>query len=155
MLPTKGYFIKNKRIYDVGLGSHIRFIMDNPRRFKYTKNGIKTIYDQFGEPYGFEGKARKVIMAEVIYNGWIRVRQKDRNGTWVMEFKSMVEARPSIWHFLEHAIGEAGVMKADDALYLNGIIDGCKLEYLQPDGGASTFFIDTMCSGVTATIPTP
>lgn len=151
-MPTKGYFVKKNRIYDVGLGSHIRFIIDNPRRFKHTKTGIKAIYDQFGEPYGFEGKARKDIMAKVILDGWIRVRQKDKNGTWVIEFNSMVGARPSIWHFLEHAMGEAGVMKADDALCLNGIYDGYKMEYPQSHGGASKFFIDIMFTDLAAAL---
>jgi hypothetical protein len=142
-MSGKGYFVKDKKIIDLGLGTHIRYIIDNPRKFNYSKIEIKNIYEQFDEPIGFDGKARAVIMTEVIYSGWIRVRQRSINEGWVIEFKSMVDSRPSIWHFLEWAMAKDGVMKTDDALELKGIEDQCIIDYPHSHGGACKFFIDT------------
>jgi hypothetical protein len=141
-MSGKGYFVKGNEIIDLGSSSHVRYIIENVDIFDYTIEKIKDIYKKYKEPIGFDGNARAVIMAEVIHSGWIRVRQKSINVGWVMEFNSMVQSRPSICHFLEWAMAEDGVMKADDALELKGIEDQCIIDYPYSHGGACKFFID-------------
>jgi hypothetical protein len=43
-------------------------------------------------------------------------------------------------------------MKADDALFLDGVHDGYSMKYPQSNCGAAKFFIDAMLTDITATL---
>ncbi|MCX6152595.1 MAG: hypothetical protein NT007_00385 [Candidatus Kapabacteria bacterium] len=70
-------------IYPVSM-THINFIRDNLELFKMTLDDYKATYAKFNEKMGWEGKARREIISEVIKNGWIRLRNRDNLG-WVCE----------------------------------------------------------------------
>ena len=66
--------------------THIRAIMDSPEFFGLTIKEIHKKYDEFKEPYGFEGKARISILKNLIKNmGWIRLRFNMRHYRWIIE----------------------------------------------------------------------
>ncbi|MCX6146354.1 MAG: hypothetical protein NTW25_03770 [Candidatus Kapabacteria bacterium] len=80
-------------IYPVAT-SHIRFVIDNADLFDMSKDDIKVLYATHNEKIGFEGKARKEIMSELISNGWIRTRYKESNNEnfWTLELNELTES---------------------------------------------------------------
>lgn len=67
------------QVVEVGT-NHINLIIANPKKFGYTKEKIKEVYDKYGEPLGVEGKAREEIISDVVSKGWIRVRRYGNKG---------------------------------------------------------------------------
>ena len=55
-------------------------VIKHPKKFGYTDQKIKDIYDKYGEPLGQEGKAREEIILDLINHGWIRVRRYNNKG---------------------------------------------------------------------------
>lgn len=55
--------------------NHIATVIENPETFGLTFEGIKEVYDSYGEPIGLEGKAREEIMLNLIREGWTRIRR--------------------------------------------------------------------------------
>jgi hypothetical protein len=76
-----------------GEGKHIDFVIESPETFKYTDEKIKSIYDKYGEDYGFEGKAREEIMLNLFKRGWIRIRHYKRNDFYSVNVKDFVDGR--------------------------------------------------------------
>jgi hypothetical protein len=70
--------------------THIAEVVRLPSKFGYSLAQIEAEYLSYKEPIGFEGKARHMIMANlIINNGWIRIRYKPRNDLWVVELKAL------------------------------------------------------------------
>lgn len=61
-------------ILEMKTSKHITEVVQQPEKFGLTKEYIKQKFEEFGEPVGFEGKAREVIMRDVISQGYIRIR---------------------------------------------------------------------------------
>ena len=74
MIDVAAYWISPYgRIFPVP-HSHIEFIIGNPRRFDLSRQDIESVYFKYGEPMRSEGDARNEIIADVIQQGWIRIR---------------------------------------------------------------------------------
>ncbi|MGM0611321.1 MAG: hypothetical protein ACQES5_09570 [Thermodesulfobacteriota bacterium] len=111
----------------VGL-SHVNKIITNPLLFGWTKNDIKKYYHFFGEPMGLEGKARNIIVKEVIYRGWIRLRRYP-NKFWeinLVNFSEQIQTTLACWAKEMLGAGILGFFEGDG--YMPVIIihpDGC------------------------------
>lgn len=55
--------------------NHIGIVIKYPKKFGYTTEKIKEIYDKYGERMGMEGKAREEIIIDLIKKGFIRIRR--------------------------------------------------------------------------------
>ena len=53
---------------------HIDLIVHDPEKFGFSSDYVRKIFQENNEPLGFEGKARQVLMAQLIHQGWIRLR---------------------------------------------------------------------------------
>jgi hypothetical protein len=53
---------------------HIDLIVHDPKKFGFSSTYVRKIFQDNNEPPGFEGKARQVLMAQLIRQGWIRLR---------------------------------------------------------------------------------
>lgn len=69
--------------------THINCIINNPDLFDVELPHIKQLYGKYDEPLGFEGRARREIMTEIINRGFIRVRLKPREWEWYMECREL------------------------------------------------------------------
>jgi len=63
--------------------NHINTIIENPGKFGYTGDEIKSIYKKHKEVIGSEGNAREEIILDAVRKGWIRVRCY-KNVTWTV-----------------------------------------------------------------------
>mgnify|MGYP006312357465 FL=1 len=81
-----GYWVKGNDVYEVEK-NHVRFVLNNPEAFDFTKEELVDIYRRYGEKIGQEGKAREEIIRECARRGWIRVRfYKAPNSYWSIQF---------------------------------------------------------------------
>lgn len=93
------YWIKGSIIYPVPT-LHINLIIDYPENFGYTEEQLRSIYEEYNEPYGHEGKARSQIISELFSKGWIRVRYTPRNDVWTLELNRLNrKSKDDIWSF--------------------------------------------------------
>ena len=93
-------------------GTHISFIVSNPKKFGLTKDYIEETYDKYNEPMNKEGDARKEIIKEVSKRGWIRVRHYFKPDYWSIQcdsYSNHIRTR-TIKKFLEWAIIDKGIM---------------------------------------------
>ena len=93
---------------------HITFVYLNSEMFGITKEFINQQYTLFKEPTGTEGKARDVILTEVLKKGWIRVRV-NKDQVWTMQvWKLTKKTRENMWAFIsevsKHAHKDDGVV---------------------------------------------
>ena len=118
-LRPDAYWLREDLLVPVQ-GKHIDTVIDNPELFYLTLGYIKVLYCEHQEPLRFEGKARKVIMADLFRCGWIRIRNKTRVKSyqaWIIEADSIDR---NIWidKFVDWAM-ELGIMRKDDRLRVN------------------------------------
>lgn len=84
-MKYEAYWIKpDGKILPVA-ARHIDLIVKDPEVFDLTKEYVKEQFEGFNEPLGREGKARRLIMEELINSGFIRVRFKPGKWVWYME----------------------------------------------------------------------
>lgn len=75
MLNSKAYWITpDNEILDIGLGTHIDMVIKHPEFFGLTKEEITSIYHDYNELVGVEGKARYHIIMKLLASGFIRIR---------------------------------------------------------------------------------
>lgn len=55
--------------------THIQFAIDHHQLFNLSLEKLKQLYLDHGEPFGCEGEARNQTIAELVKQGWIRVRR--------------------------------------------------------------------------------
>jgi len=123
----RGYFVNNDSIIEIN-NTHIDYVFNHPELFDVKKSWLEQIYDRYGDPYGFEGKARTEILAYLLTKGWIRVRETiGRDGRWTVEFDTFMERKESIETFLRWAISES-IAGQYEELVLYGFNDGYKLQ---------------------------
>ena len=92
-MPTqsKGYFIAPSGDIIPIMDTHIRTVLDNPKKFRTTKKELHEIYDNHKEPYGLEGKARDEILANLVKEGWVRLRYQPRNDYFTAQIYSLTK----------------------------------------------------------------
>lgn len=80
----KAYFISPLgKIIDVDT-NHIKYIINNPKEFDFTKDEIEKLYKKNNEMMGIEGKSREEIIRKIMKGGWIHIR-KHKN-FWSVNF---------------------------------------------------------------------
>jgi len=86
----KAMFISPKGEFIAGSSSHIDMVTDNPKKFGYTIEDIRKIYEKYNERMGIEGKARDEILTNLISNGWIHIRRRP-NKYWAVLINKMTK----------------------------------------------------------------
>lgn len=61
---------------------HIEVICQKPYLFELPFAYVQKMFDQNSEPLGYEGRARQIIMGQLIRLGWIRLRFLRRPFLW-------------------------------------------------------------------------
>lgn len=69
--------------------------------FGYTAERVAAEYSTCKEPLGHEGKARQIIMEDLIKNNnWIRIRYTPKFDSWVIEMRELTSGiRLLLTHF--------------------------------------------------------
>jgi hypothetical protein len=107
------FWLRGDDLYEVQ-STHIRFVIENPDLFDISTEKIHRIYREQGEPIGFEGRARKEIIAMLIENGWIRIRHYQRpQDYWTFQHDGSSGSRESVIRFQEFARERCGMTEDD------------------------------------------
>jgi hypothetical protein len=119
-----GFWIIGEILIDVSTSSHIKAIIANPDIFKTTHEIIKSIYAEYREPMGFEGKARlEIVRSAIINTGFTRIRQHIRPSEyWSIDFRSFDESKSDIVNFIATSV-KTSIMSKYDQLVLSGLLD--------------------------------
>lgn len=136
-----GYWFKYGDAYEVER-NHIRFILDKPEMFEFTKEELRDIYRSYGEKIGQEGKAREHIIKEAARRGWVRIRHyKKPSDYWSIQFDRYKKRRRSVEKFIDYALENLG-MDMYDAIALVGYDDGYSKEYTFREGGVGEYLVN-------------
>ncbi|KKM78078.1 hypothetical protein LCGC14_1363630 [marine sediment metagenome] len=115
---TTAYWIKDNQYYNIDPGSHIEYIIKNPKLFNLTKNDIEYYFRLYNESLGVEGKAREAILYRLFKNHWIRMRTRGYKITFETSiFKNNSEI---ISDFLEYLIDNHIVYESDVVKFIIG-----------------------------------
>jgi hypothetical protein len=117
-------------IFKVGT-SHIAEIIRKPDIFGLNIKHIRQIYKEHGEPLGHEGKARNIIVREVISRGWIRLRRYP-NKYWKVNLTNLsnqVYQTLNLWAKQMLRSGVAGFIEGDGYLPVIIIHPDAHFEY--------------------------
>ena len=88
MKKAEAYWLSTDgNIYEVSM-RHTNFIRENLELFGLTEADYTGAYKKHHEHPGFEGKARREMMTELIRKGWCRIRHKTNKG-WTIELWSL------------------------------------------------------------------
>jgi hypothetical protein len=91
---------------------HIIEIIENPEKFGLTTKEIEAVYKKHKEPIGTEGNAREEIMAELIKQGWGRVRYISRNDAFIYQiFVLNKRQKENIYDWAKLVIKNGGASK--------------------------------------------
>lgn len=75
-----GYWISPKGKFFLVELTHIDTVCNHPAVFGTGEEELMRVFDQYDEPYGIEGKARKKVILSLIRKGWIRCRRYGNRG---------------------------------------------------------------------------
>ena len=101
------------QIIDCGARTHIDYIVKSPGKFGLKEDDLRAIYDRYGEPYGFEGKAREEIIVKALEKGFIRLRKyKDVWSATVWDYNRKTAKMLSNWAY-GMLSGEYGTVEKD------------------------------------------
>lgn len=74
VLAAPGYWITPED--DVfRVTSHVQSVWEDPERFGYTRKEVERLHVQAHEKFGSEGRARELILRELVTRNWIRIRR--------------------------------------------------------------------------------
>jgi len=106
-----GFWVKGSEIIKLAdANAHIHTVMRNPQDFGFSgAEELKSVYREFGEKIGMEGKAREVILKQAMRNGWIRVRHYPRQGYWSIQCDSIRRRKRNIDSFIERLMFDEDV----------------------------------------------
>lgn len=91
---------------------HIHEIMEHPEKFGLTTKEINAVYKKHKEKIGTEGNAREEIMAELIKQGWGRVRYIIRDDSFTVQvFKLNKTQKENLYDWAALAVKKGGAEK--------------------------------------------
>lgn len=91
---------------------HIHEIMSAPDKFGLTTKEIAAVYKKYKEPIGTEGNAREAIMADLIKQGWGRVRYITRDDSFTVQvFKLDKTQKENLYDWAGLAVKNGGAKK--------------------------------------------
>lgn len=67
------------------LDRHIVKVIQDPKAFGWTSDGIVAMYKKHHESVGFEGYARNEIILDLLKKDWVRLRFFERAGAWRLQ----------------------------------------------------------------------
>ena len=136
------FFIKKWKFYDTHHELPLTYILNNPRRFKYTKTELRQIFQQFNEPYGYiNGKASKVIEAEVLCSSWIIATKNKKKDAWVFKFWAYETSEKWIGIFCMDSFHRYQ-MRLYNPITLLGYFDGYRKTYTKDEKGVMQYLLD-------------
>ncbi len=92
MADGRGWFVSPQGTILKVPDRHILMVVREPEKFGMKKSEIEKFFNEHGEPVGLEGQARKIILRQVLRNGWIRIREQvGRNGYVAVELSGWTE----------------------------------------------------------------
>ena len=118
--------------------THIEAVITNPNTFGLDEHTVRRAFDIYFEPIGFEGKARREIMLQLLHAGWIRLRYERKRGKWKCELLELTNG--SAWNL---AIWSANV--TDETL--DGMQPGTEVVVRSLCGGALSRLSCSQLSG--------
>ena len=111
-LQGRGFWLRERKVYEVSPSSHVQFIIDHPGLFGLTQKRIREIYAWEHEPLGSETKAREILIRHAASLGWIRIRHYLRPyDYWSLQAANSFTQRRQIEDFVLWAIDQ-GIMKS-------------------------------------------
>lgn len=87
-MQGEGYWADPKgNVFEVP-STHIRAVLDDPSKYGLSKDDLAAIYRRHGEKLGMEGKARREIILQLLYNGWVQIRDwgEGRYDGWMVNY---------------------------------------------------------------------
>ena len=115
-LTNQGFFISpiGKLIQVDNSGTHIGTVINNPDKFGYDMEYIKSMYKKKREKFGIEGKAREEILKDMTKKGWIRLRRYP-NKYWSVQFdKISPKIRKNVARWANAMVSGKGSWKEKD-----------------------------------------
>ena len=160
MAPKTGHFIspRGKVISFAGdRERHIDYVMKHPTKFDLEKGEPEKVYKKHKEAFGTEGKARDEILINVVKQGWARIREYAKQGTFsVQVWKWTSSMKDAILRFFEkreddygpytaiqlHSLGDgnykmAHLMDLGRVLYENSTPEEKAIDHVMEDDGVS------------------
>jgi hypothetical protein len=99
-------------VIPISTDRHIHEIMAYPEKFGLTTKEIEAIYKKHKEPMGTEGNAREEIMADLIKQGWGRVRYISKNDAFIYQiFILNKRQKENIYDWAKLVIKNGGASK--------------------------------------------
>ena len=135
-MKNEAYFIAPYgEIIPIGLGKHIDIIFENPNIFGYSKDYVKQLYKKYNEPLGFDGKAKKEIVRELLRKGWVRIRYVVNKDRFTVEYSRLTKRKADyIWDWankitngeLDNVSKYTGIVLIDEST--SSILINCIIE---------------------------
>ena len=131
MNNSRAYWIlPDGSIIDIGFHTHISYVIHHPELFNITKEKITELYNQFDEILPVEGKARKIIIIDLLKKRYIRIRQyKNHWSISLSKWEKKSQSSLSKWSQIAMTIPNFG-RYADVVI---STIDGKKFDYAVED----------------------
>ena len=79
---------------------HIGYVINHPEVFGLEKEYIENLYTAHNEPLGVEGKAREVIMRDLLKRNWVRIRLINANSGYVVQTFNLNSTKDNIWNWV-------------------------------------------------------
>lgn len=73
-MDERAFWIDPNGVIMPVMRSHIAAVIADPVLFGVTREYIESVYREYGEALGWEGKAREEIIKRLIIEGWTRIR---------------------------------------------------------------------------------
>lgn len=65
--------------------THLKYVLQHPGLFPFDPKKYESLLESCNEQYGEEGKARRMVLTDIIKEGWIRVRFTARPYYYTLE----------------------------------------------------------------------
>lgn len=107
------FWLNGSTLYPISR-THIRAVLDAPDIFCRDKTDLVATYKKHKEKIGFEGKARKEIIRQLVNEGWIRIRFYDHPERYLrIQCREPEDQKKEIEMFLQYAYTHLGIHEGD------------------------------------------
>lgn len=111
-------------VVDVSGSKHITHVCQNPEKYGLTRAKIESLYKNYGETVGVEGKAREEILIDLISKGWIRVRRYYSKSFGYRWSVNVADINDSTKGYISKLFNDyTGPTDVDDDVYISDGVD--------------------------------